>query len=605
MKKIFYSFCAISGLFTTLQLKAQSCSAIDQFPYTETFEDDSSTRSCWSQNAVVGNPEYDTWEFATGAVNGSVTQAHNGSKNARMRPWVYTPQSVIKLISPKLDVTALSTPTLSFYNAQEAWGISQNELKVYYRLSENSEWKLLEHYWSNIASWTKQVVSLPEKSTELQIAFEGINNFGRSVVVDDVMIANDGGDTSSSCTPSTPSNHFESGNGDLNALYIANDFTINAYTNLTINQVNLNIIEKGGVDNFDIVFYDSNGFGQPNAKLAEYTGLVASAKTDLNTTESGFTFQQNIIDLPTPAVLKGGANGQKIWMAIKAKGTVASNNLFWESTTVLNSASSSMASGDGVSWQYTDGDMDGVFSLVGECSPSDPTESYCTPSFWYVMPINNVKLADLDNPSSLTSTDVYEDFSSLRADVRRGESYDLEITSITYPQSTQNFTVFIDWNKNGKLNDEGEVYNVGTIYNSTGTDGQTAKFSLPIPLTSELGEVRMRIISEVQEYQTNPCNVMLQGQAEDYTLVVEKEQLSTSEINKAKTSVYPNPTDRILTIKSDKEVRSSELYNVTGQKVISTESKKEVDLLGIAKGIYILKINFKDGSHTSEKIIKK
>jgi len=602
MKKILYTFFAALSLSATYS-KAQSCNAISEFPFSESFETTSPTRACWTQNVVTGNQIQDQWLFIKGALNGSITSAHSGELNARMRQYAYTPQSVVKLITPKLDVTNVSTPTLSFFHAQEAWGLSQNELKIYYRLSETSSWILLKHYWSNTASWTKEIIPLPEKSAELQIAFEGIGNFGRTVVLDDVVVAENGG-AASSCTPSTPSNQFENGNGDLNNLYVANDFSVSAYVDMTVRKVKLNVIEKGGVDNFDIDFYNSNGFGLPNIKIGSYSGLAASSKTDLHTTDTGYTFQENIIDLPTPMVLHGAASGQKIWIAIKAKGTNPDNNLFWEATSIINSANAAMGSVDGTVWTYHSGNFDGVFSLIGDCAPTDPTSAYCTPSAWYVVPITNVKLADMNHASQSTSTQTYEDYSSFKSNVTRGESYDLEIKSATFSEYKQNFTVFIDWNKNGKLNDDGEIYNAGSLSNSTGDDGQSIRYSLPIPLNAGLGDVRMRIVSEYQDYVTNPCNVFVQGQVEDYTLVIAKEQLSTSETNKKSFTIFPNPTDSKLFINAQKMIRSTELYSISGQKLISGSSK-DLDLSGFPKGIYILKITFEDGTFSSEKVIRK
>ncbi|HMN25525.1 MAG TPA: choice-of-anchor J domain-containing protein, partial [Ignavibacteriaceae bacterium] len=270
MKKIIYSFFAVLGLCSNLS-KAQTCNTISNFPFTETFEDNSTSRACWSQYLIQGSQQYDNWIFVKGALNGNVTTANSGELNARLRQYSGTPKSVVKLITPKFDLTSLSTPTLSFYHAQEAWGVSQNELKVYYRLSESSPWVLLKDYWTNVASWTKEIITLPEKSPELQIAFEGIGNFGRTIVLDDVTVSSSGGDVSS-CLPSTPSNNFENGNGDLNQLYIANDFVISAFTDITVKKVKLNVIENGGVDNFDVTFYSSNNLGLPSSVIAYYNG---------------------------------------------------------------------------------------------------------------------------------------------------------------------------------------------------------------------------------------------------------------------------------------------------------------------------------------------
>lgn len=603
MKRFFYSFFGLLTFFLSTNSFAQSsCSTITEFPFSEGFEDDSTTRDCWTQDLVSGTEGQDYWIYATGALNGSITQAHSGTMNARARRYPYSDQSIVKLISPKMDISTLDTPTLTFYHAQEAWGIDQSELKVYYRLNANSSWILLKHYWSNISTWTQEIIELPEKSSELQIAFEATNNFGRSVVVDDVLVGNEAGETGS-CMPSTPSNNYENGNGNLNELYIANDFTINAYINLNISQIKLNIIEMGGVENFDIVFYDSNDYGLPNEVIASFTGLTASSTTDLHTTDSGFTFQENIIDLPVTYVLKGGPSGKKIWLSVKAKGNETANNLFWEVTTIMNSSNTAMYSGDGITWNYINGEMDGVFTLIGTCEAGDPTEDYCEPGFWFVMPITSVTFSDLTNVSNADSTEGYENFSEYSANVNKGQTYTLEIESTTYTVGTQNFTVFIDWNQNGNLNDEGERYEVGTITNSNGQDGQKVEFPIEIPSTAALGNARMRIISEVYDYVSSACGVYSQGQAEDYTITV-ADALSTAENNSAEFSIYPNPTDAELFIKTNAKIKTSEVFNTAGQVVLKNNSKT-LDLSSLSKGIYILKTTFENGTVKTQKIIKK
>lgn len=157
---------------------------ISAFPWTETFETSSTTRSKWTQIKVTGTK---SWTYATGAGGGSITTAHNGTLNARFTgssggPWV------TKLVSPVLNLSTLTSAQLRFWYGQEFWSPDQNELKVYYRQSIGSSWVQLAHYTSNIASWAEVVLSLPNLSSTYQIAFEGIDRYGRPNVVDDVVV---------------------------------------------------------------------------------------------------------------------------------------------------------------------------------------------------------------------------------------------------------------------------------------------------------------------------------------------------------------------------------------------------------------------------------
>jgi hypothetical protein len=75
-----------------------------------------------------------------------------------------------------------------FYYGQQEWFGDQNELKVYYRTSSSGAWTQLAHYTNNVSSWTMELMNLPNPSSTYQVAFEGINNYGRANVIDDVTI---------------------------------------------------------------------------------------------------------------------------------------------------------------------------------------------------------------------------------------------------------------------------------------------------------------------------------------------------------------------------------------------------------------------------------
>ncbi|AYN00658.1 T9SS type A sorting domain-containing protein [Chryseobacterium sp. 3008163] len=79
--------------------------------------------------------------------------------------------------------------------------------------------------------------------------------------------------------------------------------------------------------------------------------------------------------------------------------------------------------------------------------------------------------------------------------------------------------------------------------------------------------------------------------------------LSTDEVSKSKTSIYPNPTKGEINIKTDKKIKSSTVYDLTGKVLLQTNSEK-VNINSFTKGTYLLKVEFADGSTQSEKILK-
>lgn len=156
-------------------------------PFFENFETASTSLSCWSQIQEVGAGN---WTYATGAGGGTILAAQSGTQNAR---FVSASPSgggtpITKLVSPILDLTTLTTPELTFYYGQEDWAGDQNKLKVYYRISPSDPWVEIAYDTTNVAAWTKDTLILPSPSATYQIAFEGINNYGRANVIDEVEI---------------------------------------------------------------------------------------------------------------------------------------------------------------------------------------------------------------------------------------------------------------------------------------------------------------------------------------------------------------------------------------------------------------------------------
>lgn len=79
--------------------------------------------------------------------------------------------------------------------------------------------------------------------------------------------------------------------------------------------------------------------------------------------------------------------------------------------------------------------------------------------------------------------------------------------------------------------------------------------------------------------------------------------LKTGEKNFEWDGIFPNPTNGQVNIQTQKEILTSSLYDVSGKLLFKTD-KKKIDMSSLLKGVYILKVEFKDGNIVSEKIIK-
>lgn len=119
------------------------------FPWTETFEDNSPTRGDWTQIYEVNNM---AWTFASAASTGSSNiTAYEGTKFANY-PGDSHNFDKTKLVSPPLNLSAVSNPTVSFYYINPFWDPDQNWLRVFYRTSATSPWVQIVEFHSDITT---------------------------------------------------------------------------------------------------------------------------------------------------------------------------------------------------------------------------------------------------------------------------------------------------------------------------------------------------------------------------------------------------------------------------------------------------------------------
>ena len=83
--------------------------------------------------------------------------------------------------------------------------------------------------------------------------------------------------------------------------------------------------------------------------------------------------------------------------------------------------------------------------------------------------------------------------------------------------------------------------------------------------------------------------------------------LSTSEIEKSTTKVYPNPAKDYVTIKNEKtEKLSFQIFDISGKLILSGKSKsnEKIDIQTLEKGNYFLQIQNGNGQKENLKLIK-
>ncbi|HBN04377.1 MAG TPA: hypothetical protein DD434_01120, partial [Bacteroidales bacterium] len=175
MKRIFYFLLAM-----ILAIQG-SCQVINTFPWNEGFE---SGLTNWTQQNVSGS---NSWTAVS-----SVSEISSAQEGTQFACFMHSSTgSTTKLISPVFDLTSLTNPTLFFWYIQKDWGGDQNTLKVYYRTDTSSTgtWTELLYLSSSTPQWTMVNLPLPNASTTYQIAFEGYDDYGYPVGLDDVTLS--------------------------------------------------------------------------------------------------------------------------------------------------------------------------------------------------------------------------------------------------------------------------------------------------------------------------------------------------------------------------------------------------------------------------------
>lgn len=139
----------------------------------------------WTQEFVIGQRSW--------AVEGSALSNPDGAASGKYRIALRNATNQrqgfrTRLILPPVDITGLDKPIVSFSFAQAPWAGDFDTLRVLYRPTATEEWVVLEEFSKAYSTWNDVMVELGVPSATAQIAFDGTDNLGRGIVLDDILI---------------------------------------------------------------------------------------------------------------------------------------------------------------------------------------------------------------------------------------------------------------------------------------------------------------------------------------------------------------------------------------------------------------------------------
>jgi len=245
----------------------------------------------------------------------------------------------------------------------------------------------------------------------------------------------------------------------------------------------------------------------------------------------------------------------------------------------------------------------------GTTTPPPTAVTYCTSKGSDVAYewIDYVKLGSIARSSGKDGG--YYDGTATTTSITAGSSQTISFSAgFASSAYTENWDVYIDYNQDGDFTDAGENV-VGGSSSSSGTLSAT----FTVPTSAKSGKTRMRIVMS-DNTATTSCGAYGYGETEDYSVTITGGSLTSDNTGVAsltgattldaktptkEVALYPNPaTDHLaIALPNNGTVASAEVLDIRGAKMaVSYTGKGELNVSGLAKGVYILRVS--DGQKT-------
>lgn len=141
----------------------------------------------WTQEYVTGKLD---WVLDTKSDFPNGTREGDGKRIAFRNTTGQTQGWSTKLVTPVLDLSLskISNPILIVTHAQEKMTGDFDRLTIWFKTAADGDWKLLRRYDKYISFWQTDTIKLEQPGAYYQLAFEGSDNYGRGVVIDNVIV---------------------------------------------------------------------------------------------------------------------------------------------------------------------------------------------------------------------------------------------------------------------------------------------------------------------------------------------------------------------------------------------------------------------------------
>ncbi|MEW7292800.1 endonuclease [Aquimarina sp. 2304DJ70-9] len=313
----------------------------------------------------------------------------------------------------------------------------------------------------------------------------------------------------------------------------------------------------------------------------------------------------------------GETTARLSWSASTDNVSVAGYNVYQNGTFIVATSGttydiSGLTPGTTYTFEVNAYDASGnisAFSNLINVTTQDIVLTYCsskgnTVSYEF---IDYVGIGEISNATAANGG--YGDFTSQVANLPYGSNTIVLSIGFVSSSYTENWGVWIDFNKNGSFESSEKV-----VTGSTSNSGNLS-YSFTVPSTAQAGNTRMRVSMKWNGAPTS-CETFGYGEVEDYSVNIGASSVraikNTVHIdgelgNEAKVysaRVFPNPASEFISIgATDNREVNFKLINLHGSIVKSGKTtRSQIALDRMQAGMYILEIS-DNGRTASKKII--